>query len=439
MIGFMVTFPAQIYELDIISETHFYDPTRRAIFSGLRGIYSKSGGAGLETMASILATLTSLGVNEGVAVEVITESHDHAPQTIAGIKPVIEAIAAAGVRRAMADAGQTITGLAKSSESADVIQSMALEAVNLAVKGSTTIAVKSMAEVMQREIERMERDEADLEENHGLRYGLSKLDSMTDGAHGGEYIILGARPSVGKSALLLHFIQSFALDQAAPGLVFSCEMNAESYAQRLICGKARADIQQARLRLLTPSVRADYIDWAKKMELMQLYCYDTGGVSIATVSALTRRLVHESGIKWMAIDYLQLMDHAERGGGENRNSAITRTSNGLKALAVSLNIPVIVLSQLNRDCEKRDNKRPRMADLRESGSIEQDADQIMFLYRGSMHLPADEQEIVAREESDVAEIILSKQRNGPIGTAKVGFLRTCAGFYDLPDSGVYGG
>ena len=270
------------------------------------------------------------------------------------------------------------------------------------------------------------------DEQFGYQTGLKALTGILNGFHPGELIVVGGRPSMGKSSLLSKMIVSLATDEGIPGCLFSLEMPRKEIAKRIICNFAQVNSHKARSRAMNEIERSSYIAWAKRLAAAEIFLYDSGSLSAAQINAVTRRLYHEQGIGWIAVDYLQLMEHHHR-KGESTTEAIGRTSRSLKMLALSLEIPVILLSQLNRDCESRgDNKRPKMMDLRSSGSIEQDADVVILIYRDDYPGYHDEDWLSSHpEKRGIAELIIPKQRNGPTGTVRVAWKAEWAGFEDL--------
>ncbi len=252
----------------------------------------------------------------------------------------------------------------------------------------------------------------------GVSTGFLKLDEMTGGFHGGELIILAARPSMGKTALALNIAQHVAMNQAEKQTVavFSLEMSKESLLTRMICAAARVDQQKFRAGYLNQDERRRLQKAAAELVQAPLYIDDTPGTNLMDVHAKLRRLKNEHGLKLVIIDYLQLM--STRGRSENRNQEVSALSRGFKLLAKELDVPMLVLSQLSRAPETRPgDHRPQMSDLRESGSIEQDADVIGFIFR---------EEVYKQDREDLkglAELLLAKQRNGPTGKINMVFLK----------------
>jgi replicative DNA helicase len=252
----------------------------------------------------------------------------------------------------------------------------------------------------------------------GLSTGFLKLDEMTGGLHPGELVILAARPSMGKTALALNVAQHVAMhpNEKQTVAVFSLEMSRESLLTRMICAGARVDQQKFRAGYLNQDERRRLSKTATELVQAPLYIDDTSGTHMMDIHAKLRRLKAEHGLSLVVIDYLQLM--SGRGRYENRNQEISTISRGLKLLAKDLKVPMLVLSQLNRAPETRPgDHRPQLSDLRESGSIEQDADLVAFIFREEVYKQEDER------LKGLAELLVAKQRNGPTGKVNLVFLK----------------
>ncbi len=260
----------------------------------------------------------------------------------------------------------------------------------------------------------------------GLPTGFSDLDRMTDGMHGGEMIVIAARPSMGKTSLAMCIAENVVLNTQMPVGVFSLEMTAESLVLRMLCSNARVNLRQIREGFMTESDFPKLTSAAGKMSSAPLFIDDTPGLSILQLRARARRMWQQHGIKLFVIDYLQLLNSTSRRAQENRQQEIAEISSGIKGLAKELGVPVIVLSQLNRELEKDKNRKPRLSDLRESGSIEQDADLVGLLYRPA----SDDEDAPAMEEGDgiPVNLLIAKQRNGPTGDVHLTFLKTYTRF-----------
>ena len=249
----------------------------------------------------------------------------------------------------------------------------------------------------------------------GISSGFTKLDEYTGGLHGGDLVILAARPSMGKTALALNIAQHVALKLKQTVAIFSLEMSKESLLIRMLCATARVDSQKFRAGYLSQEERRKLNHALHELVEAPLFIDDTPGVHLMDMHAKLRRLKAEHNVKLVVVDYLQLM--TGRGRFENRNQEVSALSRGMKLLAKELNVPMLVLSQLSRAVETRQgDHRPQLSDLRESGSIEQDADLVGFIFR---------EEVYHREREDLrglAELIIAKQRNGPVGTVNLVFL-----------------
>lgn len=255
----------------------------------------------------------------------------------------------------------------------------------------------------------------------GVSTGFTDLDRLLSGMQASDLLILAARPSMGKTALALN-IAHYVAEKQNPVLVFSLEMGKEQLVNRLLCAEARVD----QYRLRTGNLRDE--DWERladaktRLQDMPLFINDAGGASLRDIRARAKRMQAENGLALVIIDYVQLMQPNRR--AENRQQEIAQISRGLKELAKDLDVPVLALSQLSRAVEQREKKRPQMSDLRESGSLEQDADVVMFIYREDYYR-------LDTDRKGIAEIIVAKQRNGPVGTVELGFFKESPRFVNL--------
>ena len=262
----------------------------------------------------------------------------------------------------------------------------------------------------------------------GIGTGFMDLDKMTSGLHGGEMIVIAARPSMGKTSLAMNIAEHVALDEKLPVGVFSLEMTAESLVLRMLCSRSRVNMRNVRDGFLAERDFPKLTGAAGKLANAPLFIDDSSGLSILQLRAKARRMHQQYGIKLFVIDYLQLL-HSTARRAENRQQEIADISSGVKSLAKELNVPVIVLSQLNRELEKDKDRKPRMSDLRESGSIEQDADVVGLLYKPR----AGEEDdggggAQVEEEAVPVNLLIAKQRNGPTGDVNLTFLKSYTRF-----------
>lgn len=286
-----------------------------------------------------------------------------------------------------------------------------------------TSAFISIKDVLVEAYDNIEQLQNRTEDITGIPTGFSELDRMTAGFQRNDLIIVAARPSVGKTAFALNIAQNVATKTDENVAIFSLEMGASQLVMRMICAEGNIDAQ----RLRTGSLIEE--DWTKLTMAMGslskagIYIDDTPGIKVNDIRAKCRRLKQEKGVGMILIDYLQLIRGDGR-SGENRQQEVSEISRSLKALARELEVPVIALSQLSRGVESRQDKRPMMSDIRESGSIEQDADIVAFLYRDDYY---DKES----ESKDIIEIIIAKQRNGPVGTVELAFVKEYNKFVNL--------
>ena len=250
----------------------------------------------------------------------------------------------------------------------------------------------------------------------GLASGFTDLDKLTTGFHPGDLILIAARPSMGKTAFAVNMAQYATIKMNKKVAVFSLEMSREMLGIRLLASQARIDAQRLRNGDLRDDDWSSLVEGAEEIGASNLILDDTKGLTISELRTRCRKYqLNQGGLDLVIVDYLQFMSASANSRSENRQQEISEISRALKNLAGELGVPVIALSQLSRAVEKRENKRPMLSDLRESGAIEQDADIVMFLYREEYYLKD-------TEDQNVTEVILAKQRNGPTGTVKLTWL-----------------
>ncbi len=262
----------------------------------------------------------------------------------------------------------------------------------------------------------------------GVPTGFIDLDRMTSGLQAGDLVVLAARPSMGKTAFAINIAEHVALNEGLPVAVFSMEMGASQLAVRIVGSIGRINQGHLRTGKLTDDEWPRLTEAIEKLRNVSLHIDETPGLTTSELRANARRLARQCGkLGLIVVDYLQLMSGSSSDGGDNRATELGEISRGLKMLAKELQCPVIALSQLSRGVESRTDKRPMMSDLRESGAIEQDADIIMFIYRDEYYTKD------ACKEPGVAEVIISKQRNGPTGTVKLAFQNRITKFSSLQE------
>lgn len=422
--GLMLNNAAWDRVVDKVSDNEFYRKDHRLIFAAIRDLCNDGKPADAVTVSEFLehaGTLDSAG-----GMETIVRIAQDVPGS-ANIEAYADIVRERAILRELISAGSDIVSEVfnpAGRDSKELLELAEKRIFDIAERNSKTGG--SFADMKQLVLGAIERiDELYNSGNAitGLSTGLDELDEKTSGFQNGDLIILAARPSMGKTALALNFAEHVALFEKKPVAVFSMEMPGQQLAMRLLSSNARID--QSRIR----DGKLQTEDWprltaaANMLSNAQIYIDDEGGLSPAELRARARRLKRENGLGLIVIDYLQLMSIP--GGTEGRTAEISEISRSLKALAKELEIPVIALSQLNRGLESRTDKRPMNSDLRESGGIEQDADVILFIYRDEYYNPN-------TDNPGVSEIIIGKQRNGPIGKVPAVFHGQYTRFENLP-------
>ena len=308
----------------------------------------------------------------------------------------------------------------EADEDADVILDRAESTIFQLAEERVRAGFIGVKELVRENFDRLARIFTEGKRITGLPTGYQQLDNITSGLQPSELLILAARPSMGKTALALNIAENLALRSGDPVAIFSLEMSKESLLLRLLASHARIDAHKFRTGHLAREDWGKMTDSLGRLAEAPLWIDDSGSVTVVEMGAKTRRLKRDKGLSLVIVDYLQLV--AARGRFSNRNEEVTSITRGLKGLAKELKVPVLVLSQLTRAPE-REERRPQLADLRESGSIEQDADVVLFIYRPNIYKPDE-----TPEERAKAEIIIAKQRNGPTDRINFVFLNTFTRF-----------
>jgi replicative DNA helicase len=308
-------------------------------------------------------------------------------------------------------------------------QSQVEDVVDIAEKKIFSIAEKrttkdfeSLGDVLERGFAQIEKIFNNKDVLTGVGSGFTDLDAKTSGFQSGDMILIAARPSMGKTTFALNIAEHAALREHKSVVIFSLEMSKEQLAYKLLCSEANVDMLKLRTGTLEDKDWENIAMAAGPLSKAKVYIDDTAGVTVMEMRSKCRRLKIEYGIDLIVIDYLQLMSGGA--GSDNRQQEVSEISRSIKALAKEMECPVIALSQLSRAPEQRADHRPMLSDLRESGSIEQDADIVMFLYR-------DEYYNKETEDKNIGECIIAKQRNGPVGTARLAWLGQYSKFGNL--------
>ena len=420
---------------DILAAEDFYNDAHRSLFAAMMQLIADNKPADVVTVSEALVSIKKLDYVGGIAY--LGALVENVP-TAANIRRYAEIVRERAILRRLIAAGGEIAETAYNPlgrsvrEILDQAETRVFEIAEHGARGQQGFV--ELQPLLTQVVERIEilykRDNPS--DVTGVPTGFADLDRMTSGFQEGDLIVIAGRPSMGKTAFALNVAEHIALSSKVrlPVGVFSMEMGATQLAMRLIGSVGRLDQHKIRTGQLTTD------DWERLSEALgrlsdaAIHVDETAALNALELRARARRLARQYGGKLGAIvvDYLQLMQAVAE--GENRATEISEISRSLKALAKELKVPVLALSQLNRSLEQRPNKRPIMSDLRESGAIEQDADVILFIYRD---------EVYNEETPDkgVAEIIVGKQRNGPIGTIKLAFLGQYTRFENLAQPGTY--
>lgn len=410
--------------ISIVSSTDFYDQRHRYIFSVIEQLHDE--GLPIDII-SVCDRLKDQGLLDKVGGELYVAQLADSVPTSAHAEVYAQIIRDKSILRELIAAGSQIVQNAYSDTDVDEILD---EAERLIFRIAESKAAKTYIDLKSALTEVFEHLE-DLRAKHlkglsglvtGIPTGFKKLDEMTSGFHKSDLIIIAARPSVGKTAFALNLAKNMAIVGEASVGIFSLEMSREQLIQRLLCMESLVDLQKVRRGWLSDDEWKRLVQGASKLMKANIIVDDESNLEPRVLRAKARRMKKEYNVDAIFIDYLQLMNLGDR--RDSRQQEISEISRSLKLLARELDISIIALSQLSRAVEQREDKRPRLSDLRESGAIEQDADVVIFLYRDEYYK---KQHVDLPHET---EIILGKQRNGPIGTVTLMFNPSFTNFFE---------
>jgi replicative DNA helicase len=412
---------------DLLTESDFYRYEHKQIYAAISALV---GGGKPADVVTVSEHLQSLGRAEDCGGQVYLNALAQSVPSAANIRRYAEIVRERAVLRKLIGASDEIATQAFNPQGKPVTQILdeaESRIFQIGEEGSRNkqgfIGIdKLVVELIDRVTELHENG---AEEVTGVRTGFYDLDRYTAGLQKGDLLVLAARPSMGKTAFALNMAEHVAVREELPVLVFSMEMGASQLAVRMVGSLGRIDQQHLRTGALRDDEWTRLTEAVDQLGKVSLFIDETAALNPAELRARARRMARQFGgtLGLIVVDYLQLMS-GSAGSDENRATELGEISRGLKALAKELQCPVLALSQLNRSVESRNDKRPMMSDLRESGAIEQDADVIMFIYRDDYYNKDS-------KEPGVAEIIIAKQRNGPVGTLKLTFLKPLTRFDNL--------
>jgi len=399
--------------IDILTEGDFYSDQHRIIFRTLIELYSRSTPVDIVTLSDYLRGSGDLDGAGGVGY--ISSLLDETP-TSANVEYYAKIVEQKSLLRKLIRASSNAISLCYNTER-DAFE-IVDEAEKLIFDVTERKGVRGyfpISEVIKDSITAIEKLFHRGDNYTGIPSGFKELDDLTSGFQNSEFIVVAARPSVGKTAFALNIAQNVAIQQRLKVAVFSLEMSKEALMQRMLCSEARIDSQRLRKGLLRTEEWGPLTTAAGKLSEAVIFIDETPGISDMQLRAKARRIQSRHGLDLVIVDYLQLMSSIRK--KEGRTQEISEISRSLKGLARELGIPVMALSQLSRAVETRGrDKRPILSDLRESGAIEQDADVVIFLYRDELYNPHSDKE-------GIAEVIIQKQRNGPTGTIELKFFK----------------
>lgn len=405
---------------EILKGDEFYKEAHKILYSSIMELYNKDEPVDMVTLIDllrtrdILETVGGISYISGLVAQILTTSNVKFHAKLVEEK--------ATLRRLIVDSSDVIEKCYQQQDEVEDVLSYAEKSIFDISQKKNHKDFIHLSSIITQSFDELEKLYKNRGEITGVTSGFTDLDRKTSGFQKGDFILIAARPSMGKTAFVLNIALSAALKEGNSVAVFSLEMSKEQLVYRMLCSEANVDMQKLR----TGDI--DDEDWIKlaraagPMANSKIFIDDTPGINVSEMRSKCRRLKIEKGLDLIIIDYLQLMTGNRR--TENRQQEVSEISRSLKALAKEMEAPVIALSQLSRAPEARADHRPMLSDLRESGSIEQDADLAMFLYR-------DEYYNKDTEKKNMAEVIIAKQRNGPTGTVDLAWLGQYTKFGDL--------
>ena len=406
--------------LELLTGEDFYQPAHKEIFEAMRELNNRMQPCDLLTVDNELTRKGTLAGVGGTAY--LVELSQSVPSTV-NAKAYMQIVDEKSTLRKLITAGADIsTACYSETEPVSDILGMAERAIfDIVMRRSEGSTLTHIAEILPATYNRIQELTRLKGSFDGVPTGFIDLDNLLTGLHGGELVIIGARPSMGKTSFGLN-VASYAAEAGNSVAVFSLEMPKDQLAMRLLCADARVDLQDVRHGSLKDQ---DWIALSSSLGPLasaNLYIDDTSGITPTQLRSRCRRLKMEKKLDLIMVDYLQLMTSDSH--AENRQNEVSEISRNLKGIAKELNVPLVALAQLSRAGAQRSDKRPILSDLRDSGAIEQDADVILFLHREEYYNPD-------TEDKNIAEVIVAKQRNGPLGTVKLAWLGQFTRFASL--------
>ncbi len=416
--------------IEILAPEDFYRTAHQKIYTAIIDLFDKTEPIDLVTLTNRLKEKGQLEEIGGASY--LSRLVDTVPLAVNAPHYAKIVHDKASLRRLIEKANAIVKRCFKEEGKADEVIDFAESAIFEITENKSQQAFYPISKIIPGNIDSLEEIQGNRSLVTGVPTGFSQLDNLTSGFQNSDLIILAARPSMGKTALALNIARHAAVDAGIPVAIFSLEMSKEQLSLRMLCSEARMDSSRLRGGFISMEDWGRLTDAASILTQSPIFIDDSASLTAMEIRAKARRLKMDKNIGLIVIDYLQLMQG--RAGAERRDLEISEISRSLKALAKELKLPVLALSQLNRMLEQRTDKRPRLSDLRESGALEQDADVVAFIYRD---------EVYNKEEDNpsrgTAEILLSKQRNGPTGDVHLAFLNAFTRFENLASEEVVAG
>lgn len=408
---------------DVINEQDFYRHDHALIFRSINALADESQPYDVVTVSEWLGSRNELDSIGGLAYLSILANDT---PTAVNVKAYANIVREYSILRALIQIGNEISASAYNADgrpSKELLDEAERKVFMIAEQGAgNRVGFEAINNLLTKAVQRVEEMYQSGEALTGISSGFSNFDEKTSGLQKSDLIIVAGRPSMGKTSFAMNLAENAAMGTENSVAVFSMEMPGEQLAIRMMSSLGRIDSHNLRTGKLDDQDWPRLISSVNMLSKAKLFIDDSPALSPTEVRARTRRLKREHGLDLVIIDYLQLMQVS--GSTENRATEISEISRSLKALAKELNVPIVALSQLNRSVEQRPDKRPVMSDLRESGGIEQDADVILFIYRDEVYNPES-------ADKGTAEILIRKQRNGPIGMVRLAFLGQYTRFENL--------
>ena len=406
--------------VEVLSPDHFYKDSHKKIFQGMINLFSENKAIDLVTLTERLGhdgAMEEAGGPEYLAF--LTTAVPTAANLLYYARIVKEKYI---LRHLISNATQIVTDCYDTTEDVEGLLDRAEKAIFDIASKKFSGGIIPIKDIVRNQIEVIDRLYQRKEHVTGIATGFHEFDTQTAGLQPSDLIVIAARPSMGKSAFMTCIAEHVGMVLKQPVAIFSLEMSKEQLIQRMLCSRARVDAHKVRTGFLAQSDWPNLTSAAAKLSEAPIYIDDTPGLSVLELKAKARRLKTQFGIKILMVDYMQLMQGAA--GSESRQQEISDISRSLKGLARELGVPVIAVSQLSRAVESRVDKKPQLSDLRESGAIEQDADVVVLLLREEYYNPTE-------ENRGKAEVIIAKQRNGPVGPINLAFIREYTRFENM--------